>query len=316
MGSGGGSVLSTLYNDSTYKRNKDLAYGIIGQYVGNAINEKFNVAAENRAAKRAIQFWNMQNEYDRNSINRAMESARSAGINPISVLGESSAFQAGAIPNPTNPSYNGAIPMQPTNLDPSAFSDLGIKSAQIRLLNAEAEKKEMDNFHAKSYDDELSSLYNDVFAKNDADGQVFYYVNKGSFDAKIDFALRNNDVSQSESKTVESEWNKFYYRHLIDDKDAMTMFVDKFKDQCKIVANQLKLSDTEVESAGVNLEMLKSAKIKLEHSDVSAFIHKENKTVDDYVEFLANLFMNVVFNNLIPANAGGSKGGTTKNVGK
>ena len=287
MGSGGGSVLSTLYNDSYVKRNKDLGYGALSQTIGNAINERFNVAAENRATKRAIQLWNMQNDYDKLAINRAMESARSAGVNPISALGESSAFQAGAISNPSNPSYNGAIPMQQYGLDPSAFSDLGIKSAQIRLLNAEAEAKEMSNFHAKSYDDELSSLYNDVFSKNDSDGQVFYYVNKGSFDAKIDFALRNNDVSQSESKSVEAEWNKFYYRHLIDDPDAMSMFVNKFKNQCKIIANQLKISDTEVESAGINLEMLKSAKVKLEHTDLSAFIHKENKTADDYIEFFS-----------------------------
>lgn len=294
MSGGGGSLFAAAYNDSGMKRGKD----ILQSYYMGKLQNKNTKELMDYQNELNLQNWEKQNEYDKSAIARAMDSARSAGINPISALGETGSFTAAAVPPPSAssalPNVAGAY-----GIDPSYF-DVGIKQAQKRILDAEAEAKERDNMHKQSYDDELTSLFNELFPETDKDGaQIFYYVNKGNFDAKIDVALKQNDVQISDAKAVESEWNKFYYRHLLDDKEAQTLFIDKFKAECRRIITESNVADLNLDITKLNKELIEIQKVKIEHSDISAFLHKDNKTVDDYIEFFCNFLMNNFLSNII-----------------
>lgn len=305
MSGGGSSLFAAAYNDSGIKRGKD----ILQSYLMGKLQNKNTKELMDYQNELNLQNWEKQNEYDKSAIARAVDSARSAGINPISALGETGSFTASAVPSP---SVSSALPNVAGSygVDPSYF-DIGIKKAQKRILDAEAEAKERENMHKQSYDDELTSFFNDLFPKFDKEGeQEFYYVNKGNFDAKIDMALKQNDVSISNAKVIESEWNKFYYRHLLDDKEAQTLFIDKFKAECTRIMTESDIANVNLQIGNLNKELIDIEKTKIQHSDISAFLHKENKTVDDYIEFFCNFFMNNFLSNII--NGASSKVPTQK----
>lgn len=294
MAGGGGSLFASVYNDSIYKRSKDI---LQSYYMGKLQNKNTKELMDYQNDIN-VKNWQMQNDYDKSAIPRAVASARAAGINPISALGESSAFTASAIPSTSAssslPSVAGAY-----SLDPSAF-DIGIKQAQKRILDAEAESKERNNMREQSYDDELTSMFNDLFPETDSDGgQIFYYVNKGNFDAKINMTMKQNAVKVSDAQAVESDWNKFYYRHLLDDEEAQKLFIDKFKAECRRIVTESNIADIDLQSSTISKDLLEYQKIRIEHSDISAFLHKKDKTVDDYVEFFCNFLMNNFLSQII-----------------
>ena len=165
--SGMGSLIGTFYNDSYYKRNKDLAYGFLGKTIGNMVDENFANRQMKNINAMNIRNWQMQNDYDKHSMQRAVSGAREAGINPISAIGETSSYQAGAVPSPSTSIGATAIPATSPLLDTSSLAQLPLIRAQVRKMNADAESVELSNANERSYNtavDRYKGIY--LFEEN------------------------------------------------------------------------------------------------------------------------------------------------------
>lgn len=279
-----------------------LAYKTAEQSATNAINLGFSkrAARENLLQAERLNRISMQNEQI--APQQQIEGLKKAGINPF--MQGTSVSSAPTSPSPTTP-YSGS----PGSSDFSTLARLSseieniqsvsnLNNANARKAQADAEAQERENLHTRSYDDRLTELYNKLFPQETNGEQTFYYVNKGDFDADIDVALRYADVSKSESDKLQAEWNKFYYRSLLDDKDAQENFIDAFKAQQTKLINDAKASGKNLESLDLDIDIKKLTKRlneitkdTLDHTNLHAFLTKENKTIGDYAEFFAGLLL-------------------------
>lgn len=279
-----------------------LAYKTAEQSATNAINLAFSRRANDeniRQAKRLNEISMLNEEI---APQKQIAGLKKAGINPF--MQGASVSSAPTSPSPSTP-YSGssgssdfsALARLSSEID-NIQSVSNLNNANARKAIADAEAQERENMHTRSYDDRLSELYNKLFPRETNGDQVFYYVNKGDFDADIDVALRYADVSKSEADKLYSEWNKFYYRSLLDDKEAQEKFIEAFKSQQTKLINEAKASGKNLEVLDLDLDIKSLSKRlneitkdTLEHTNLHAFLSKENKTIGDYAEFLAGLLL-------------------------
>ncbi len=279
-----------------------LAFKTAEQSATNAINLGFSRRAnqENlRQAKRLNEISMLNEEI---APQKQISGLKKAGINPF--IQGSSVSSAPTSPSPST-SYSGSAGSSDFSVLARLSSEIeniqsvsNLNNANARKAIADAEAQERENMHTRSYDDRLTDLYNKLFPLETNGEQTFYYVNKGDFDADIDVALRYAEVSKSESDKLQAEWNKFYYRSLLDDKVAQEQFIDAFKAQQTKLINDAKASGKNLESLDLDIDIKKISKRlneitkdTLEHTNLHAFLSKENKTIVDYAEFFAGLLL-------------------------
>lgn len=279
-----------------------LAFKTAEQSATNAINLGFSRRAnqENlRQAKRLNEISMLNEEI---APQKQIAGLKKSGINPF--MQGASVSSAPTSPSPSIP-YSGSA----GSSDFSALARLSseieniqsvsnLNNANARKAKADAEAQERENLHTRSYDDRLTELYNKLFPQETNGEQTFYYVNKGDFDADIDVALRYAEVSKSEAYKLQAEWNKFYYRSLLDDKEAQEKFIEAFKAQQTKLINEAKASGKNLDSLDLDIDIKKLSKRlneitkdTLEHTNLHAFLSKENKTIGDYAEFFAGLLL-------------------------
>ena len=252
--SGMGSLLGTLYNDSYYKRNKDLTYGFLGKFIGNMVDERFDIARMKNVNAINLRNWTLQNEYDKHSAARAVAGFREAGLNPISAVGDTSTFQAGAVPPAAGGSYSG-IPMTSPSVDTSSLLQIPLIRAQVRKMNADAEAVELANQNEKSYNIAVDRYIRDNFKFNQDNGTYFgtngevlmndieglAEYNRGVFNAISDSVENKAKTEEAKARVISSVVERACKQLSIDDPkivNAMAhMPVKQFEKLTSDIAN-------------------------------------------------------------------------------
>lgn len=110
--------------------------------------------------------WQMQNDYNRNQLNRTIRDAQQSGINPLSVLGSPS-YSAGAIESATPSAYPSSDTSMITSLLPFIGSLMGqtLESKKVEKEN-EVKNAEIDKLVAET--EELRNKNADYSAKSQA----------------------------------------------------------------------------------------------------------------------------------------------------
>ena len=153
----------------------DLAGAVVGtgaNIVSTAMTNRANERMQQQQNAWNLEQWHRNNEY--NSPAAQLQRMKAAGLNPDLMYGQNASGAAGNASSPatgTNP-----IPKQPFQLDPLMF-------AQLRLLNAQAYKNNMDGKVA------------DIQAQND---EEYGYLER----------LMNLGISQEQIHYLQSEWQK------------------------------------------------------------------------------------------------------------
>lgn len=191
----------------------------------NRINRDFSMNMLHAQHQYNLSDWNMQNDYNEqmyekyNTPSAQVRQLAEAGINPNMAFGGSSSYSpvqslgsnSGSVPGSLGaPSPLGMIPdrsmaeaLMRAGSDGSSMLSavLGVPKANARLLNANAERQEIENARARSYDDTLRSglVYNPKTMEIKFASELGEYdegfeplirprsYNKGTFDAVKDF---------------------------------------------------------------------------------------------------------------------------------
>lgn len=273
--SGMGSLVGTLYNDSYYKRNKDLGYGILGKFLGNMVDERFSNAQMRNINNMNIRNWQMQNEYDKHSIQRAVAGAREAGINPISAIGETSSFQAGAVPSPSTTIGATAIPTSSPMLDTSSLAQLPLIRAQVRKMNADAEAVELSNQNERSYNTAVDRYIRDNFIFNQDNGTYFgtngdvlmndieglAEYNRGVFNALNDAVENKAKTEESKAREIAAVVEKCCKQLSIDDPKIINAMAHMPVKQFEKLTSEISNVNSQTDMINIQKRMMKDNNI-------------------------------------------------------